>query len=284
MIDTVNSPLWESLQQESKAIEKSIPSLERKRTGSYYTDLRLTDVMMKELTSHLLYGEKPIWEYRFLEPCVGTGNFVFSYLKCIYRFGITTEEAKVLLDNIYVADIFEPALEKYKELLSAVAKEYWNIRLDNKYFEKHTGGALLIDVTAEPPEYIPVSGRTDVIEDLKKRSKAAGTVYLATDPDREGEAISWHLKELLDLPDSKARRVTCSGARCAGVCPRDGSSPWPSAWWWTGSGRFGASPRRNTGIWTRTWSARTRPAALQPGTTAKMRKSGSFTARRRSCL
>ena len=34
------------------------------------------------------------------------------------------------------------------------------------------------------PEYIPVSGRTDVIEDLKKRSKAAGTVYLATDPDR----------------------------------------------------------------------------------------------------
>ena len=58
------------------------------------------------------------------------------------------------------------------------------------------------------PEYIPVSGRTEVIEDLKKRSKAAGTVYLATDPDREGEAISWHLKELLDLPDSKARRVT----------------------------------------------------------------------------
>ena len=58
------------------------------------------------------------------------------------------------------------------------------------------------------PEYIPVSGRTDVIEDLKKRSKAAGTVYLATDPDREGEAISWHLKELLELPDSKARRVT----------------------------------------------------------------------------
>ena len=58
------------------------------------------------------------------------------------------------------------------------------------------------------PEYIPVSARNDVIEDLKKRSKSAGTVYLATDPDREGEAISWHLKELLDLPESKARRVT----------------------------------------------------------------------------
>ena len=58
------------------------------------------------------------------------------------------------------------------------------------------------------PEYIPVKGREDVIKDLEKRAKSAGTVYLATDPDREGEAISWHLKELLHIPDEKARRVT----------------------------------------------------------------------------
>ncbi len=58
------------------------------------------------------------------------------------------------------------------------------------------------------PKYIPVKGREDVIGDLKKKSKAAGTVYLATDPDREGEAISWHLKELLNLSDEKAKRVT----------------------------------------------------------------------------
>ena len=58
------------------------------------------------------------------------------------------------------------------------------------------------------PEYIPVSGRGDVIDELKKNAKSAKTVYLATDPDREGEAISWHLKELLQLPDEKARRVT----------------------------------------------------------------------------
>ena len=58
------------------------------------------------------------------------------------------------------------------------------------------------------PKYIPVKGREDVISDLKKKSKAAGIVYLATDPDREGEAISWHLKELLNLPDEKAKRVT----------------------------------------------------------------------------
>ena len=58
------------------------------------------------------------------------------------------------------------------------------------------------------PEYIPVKGRESVISDLKKSAKAAETVFLATDPDREGEAISWHLKELLGIPDVKARRVT----------------------------------------------------------------------------
>ena len=58
------------------------------------------------------------------------------------------------------------------------------------------------------PDYRPVKGREDVIETLRTASKKAKTVYLATDPDREGEAISWHLKELLELPDDKARRVT----------------------------------------------------------------------------
>ena len=68
---------------------------------------------------------------------------------------------------------------------------------------------LGVDIEAGfEPQYIPVKGREDVIADLKKRSKSANTVYLATDPDREGEAISWHLKELLNLPDEKAKRVT----------------------------------------------------------------------------
>ncbi|MGM9575557.1 MAG: type I DNA topoisomerase [Oscillospiraceae bacterium] len=58
------------------------------------------------------------------------------------------------------------------------------------------------------PKYIPVKDHKEVIDNLKKLSKSSGTVYLATDPDREGEAISWHLKELLNLPDDRARRVT----------------------------------------------------------------------------
>ena len=58
------------------------------------------------------------------------------------------------------------------------------------------------------PKYIPVRGKEELIRELKKASAGVDTVYLATDPDREGEAISWHLKELLGLPDDKARRVT----------------------------------------------------------------------------
>ena len=58
------------------------------------------------------------------------------------------------------------------------------------------------------PKYLPVAGKEDLIKELKKAAAQADTVYLATDPDREGEAISWHLKELLQLPDDKARRVT----------------------------------------------------------------------------
>ena len=58
------------------------------------------------------------------------------------------------------------------------------------------------------PEYIPVRGKEELIKELRTAAKQAQTVYLATDPDREGEAISWHLKELLGLPDEKAHRVT----------------------------------------------------------------------------
>ena len=58
------------------------------------------------------------------------------------------------------------------------------------------------------PVYQPIKGKEEIIGDLKKSAKSADTVYLATDPDREGEAISWHLKQLLDLPDEKTQRVT----------------------------------------------------------------------------
>ena len=58
------------------------------------------------------------------------------------------------------------------------------------------------------PNYQPIQGKEDTIKALKSAADASKKVFLATDPDREGEAISWHLKELLELPDSKTSRVT----------------------------------------------------------------------------
>ena len=58
------------------------------------------------------------------------------------------------------------------------------------------------------PDYQPVKGRESTIKELKNAVNNSSGVFLATDPDREGEAISWHLKELLGLPDDRTFRVT----------------------------------------------------------------------------
>ncbi|MFA9424048.1 MAG: type IA DNA topoisomerase, partial [Sedimentibacter sp.] len=57
------------------------------------------------------------------------------------------------------------------------------------------------------PNYITIRGKGDVIKELKKEAKKADNVYLATDPDREGEAISWHLAKILKLDETKEIRI-----------------------------------------------------------------------------
>ena len=58
------------------------------------------------------------------------------------------------------------------------------------------------------PDYQPVKGRESTIKELKSAVNNSSNIFLATDPDREGEAISWHLKELLGLSDDRTFRVT----------------------------------------------------------------------------
>lgn len=58
------------------------------------------------------------------------------------------------------------------------------------------------------PQYINIRGKGDLIKSLKKDAKSAKKVYLATDPDREGEAIAWHLSNILDVDSDKVTRVT----------------------------------------------------------------------------
>ncbi|MCR4668655.1 MAG: type I DNA topoisomerase [Clostridia bacterium] len=67
---------------------------------------------------------------------------------------------------------------------------------------------LGIDIEKDfEPQYIPIRGKGDLIKDLKKEAAKASKIYLATDPDREGEAISWHLAYLLGLDPKSPCRV-----------------------------------------------------------------------------
>src|SRR6266567_4644027 len=70
-------------------------------------------------------------------------------------------------------------------------------------------GGIGVDLKTFEPEYelIKERGKEKLVSELKKLAKESNEVYLATDLDREGEAIAWHLKEALGIPDDKAKRV-----------------------------------------------------------------------------
>ena len=67
---------------------------------------------------------------------------------------------------------------------------------------------LGVDVTTFEPDYQDIKAKEETIKDLRKAAKTSDMVYLATDPDREGEAISWHLQSVLGVPKDKTFRVT----------------------------------------------------------------------------
>jgi len=97
---------------------------------------------------------------------------------------------------------------KAKTIEKYLGKEF-RVKASMGHLRDLPKSTLGVDVEHDfDPVYQPIKGKEDIISDLKKSAKAADTVYLATDPDREGEAISWHLKQLLNLPDSKTHRVT----------------------------------------------------------------------------
>ena len=112
-----DADIWVYLNKKSKDIENKFEILTKRRTGSYYTDMQLTDAMMENLVECLKKSNKSkrLCEYSFLDPCVGAGNFVFSYIKAVLKRGITKEEANIMLNNVYVADVNVEAIKGYKE-------------------------------------------------------------------------------------------------------------------------------------------------------------------------
>ena len=150
--------LWNDIKVISKEFEESLNSLDRKLTGSYYTSFELASIMMQELIESYSTTEKQnLYKKRFLEPCVGVGNFVFAYLKEVSKLDFNKNQVSELINNIYVCDINKKALEEYKKILTIFSKVYFDIDLDNAYFDQHLGTGLLFDVTLDTPQYISIS-------------------------------------------------------------------------------------------------------------------------------
>ncbi len=97
---------------------------------------------------------------------------------------------------------------KVKSIQKFLGKNY-EVMASQGHIRDLPKSQLGIDVDNDfEPKYITIRGKGPLLASLKKAAKKADTVYLATDPDREGEAISWHLAAAMDLNDSNMKRIT----------------------------------------------------------------------------
>ena len=106
----------------------------------------------------------------------------------------------------YLVVVESPA--KAKTIKKYLGKNY-TVMASNGHIRDLPKSQLGIDVKNNfEPKYITIRGKGDLLADLKKEAKAAKKVFLATDPDREGEAISWHLAAVLGADEKNTYRIT----------------------------------------------------------------------------
>lgn len=106
----------------------------------------------------------------------------------------------------YLVIVESPA--KVKTIKKFLGSSY-EVAASNGHVRDLPKSTLGVDVEHDyEPKYITIRGKGDVLANLRKEVKKAEKIYLATDPDREGEAISWHLLEALKLKDKKVYRIT----------------------------------------------------------------------------
>ena len=99
---------------------------------------------------------------------------------------------------------------KSKTIEKYLGKDYKVVSSKGHIRDLATSGHLGLGVDIENgfrPNYIPIKGKSNVIKELKKDVKDSDMVYLASDPDREGEAIAWHLKDTLGIKENNYKRV-----------------------------------------------------------------------------
>ncbi len=106
----------------------------------------------------------------------------------------------------YLVIVESPA--KVKTIKKFLGKNY-EVTASNGHVRDLPKSQLGIDVEHDfEPKYITIRGKGDILANLRKEVKKADKVYLATDPDREGEAISWHLSKALKLDEKNTKRIT----------------------------------------------------------------------------
>ena len=99
---------------------------------------------------------------------------------------------------------------KSKTIEKYLGKDFKVVSSKGHIRDLATSGHLGLGVDIEngfKPNYVPIKGKEKVIKDLKKDVKDSDLIYLASDPDREGEAIAWHLKDTLGIKDKDYKRV-----------------------------------------------------------------------------
>ena len=106
----------------------------------------------------------------------------------------------------YLVIVESPA--KVKTIKKFLGKNY-EVTASNGHVRDLPKSQLGVDVEHDyEPKYITIRGKGEILAKLRKEVKKADKVYLATDPDREGEAISWHLSQALKLDDKKMARIS----------------------------------------------------------------------------
>ena len=97
---------------------------------------------------------------------------------------------------------------KAKTIEKFLGKKSYTVKASVGHVRDLPKSTLGVDVENNfEPKYITIRGKGDIVAELKKEAKKADVIYLATDPDREGEAISWHLSQMLNIPEDKVQRI-----------------------------------------------------------------------------
>ena len=97
---------------------------------------------------------------------------------------------------------------KAKTIEKFLGKSHYTVKASVGHVRDLPKSKLGVDIENNfEPQYINIRGKGDVIKELKKEAKKSKQVYLATDPDREGEAISWHLAHILNIDEEKDCRI-----------------------------------------------------------------------------